>query len=56
MEAAAWKSVFLRGPMYWRIHSLRTTEIGWSTKKLRLWWRDCWRESLPDFVKEWLHI
>ncbi|ALA71024.1 hypothetical protein GT50_13305 [Geobacillus stearothermophilus 10] len=43
-------------PMYWRIHSLRTTETGWSTKKLRLWWRDCWRESLPDFVKEWLHI
>ncbi|WP_241766368.1 M56 family metallopeptidase [Geobacillus sp. CAMR5420] len=43
-------------PMYWRIHSLRTTETGWSTQKLRLWWRDCWRESLPDFVKEWLHI
>ncbi|MEB3751980.1 M56 family metallopeptidase [Geobacillus sp. FSL W8-0032] len=34
-------------PMYWRVHSLQTTETGWSIGKIKLWLCSRFRESLP---------
>ncbi|MED5050695.1 M56 family metallopeptidase [Anoxybacillus rupiensis] len=38
-------------PMYWRVHSLRTTETGWSIGKIKLWWNSRFQESLPNWKK-----
>jgi heat shock protein HtpX len=37
-------------PMYWRIHSLRTTSCSWNVQKLKKWWRERMRESIPDKI------
>lgn len=35
-------------PMYWRVESLRSTNIGWNMRKMKLWLKDRLIESLPD--------
>lgn len=39
-------------PMYWRVHSLRSTETGWNMGKIILWWNSRLRESLPDWKRK----